>query len=162
MPAGTVHSVCAGVALLEVQTNRDTTYRIFDWDRTGSTRPAQTPDEALRSIDYGATAAGPWPVESGEEEHEGAPVNRHATLRDGELFHAEILDLHAPEELAAAGEPTVLFGLTGKGRLETGDGESYPLSKGITWLLPADLESARVADACGNLRVLRARAKRTR
>ena len=30
------------------------------------------------------------------------------------------------------------------------------------WLLPADLESARVADACGNLRVLRARTKRTR
>ena len=165
VPASTVHSVCAGVALLEVQNNCDTTYRIFDWDRTGlDGGPRETHvDEALRSIDYGAAATGPWPVESGEEEeHEGAPVNQHATLRDGEIFQAEILDLHAPEELAAPGEPTVLVGLTGRGRLDTGDGESYPLTKGITWLLPADLESARVADACGNLRILRARTKRTR
>lgn len=165
VPSGTVHSIGAGIAIAEVQNNSDTTYRLYDWDRTGlSGAPRETHvEEALRSIDYAAVIEGPRFLDGGEDEaHDGAPVNRHATLRDGELFLAEILDLHAPEELASPGEPTVLVGLSGKGRLETGDGEEYALSQGSAWLLPADLDSAKVADACGNLRVLRARARRTR
>ena len=32
---GTIHAICAGVALLEIQEPSDTTYRIYDYDRPG-------------------------------------------------------------------------------------------------------------------------------
>lgn len=162
VPGGTIHSIGAGIAIAEVQNNSDTTYRIYDWDRSGlSGEPRDTHlAEALRSIDYEAVPEAPRPL---VEPKEGEPsVNRHAVLRDGELFLAEILDLHEPEELGSPGQPTVLLVLSGKGRLETGDGETYQLEKGSTWLLPADLESASVVEACGNLRVLRARTRSAR
>ncbi len=33
VPAGTVHSICKGVLLAEIQQTSDITYRIYDWDR---------------------------------------------------------------------------------------------------------------------------------
>jgi mannose-6-phosphate isomerase len=33
VPAGTVHALCAGAVVAEIQQNSDTTYRIYDWDR---------------------------------------------------------------------------------------------------------------------------------
>lgn len=36
LPAGTVHSLGAGMSVLEVQTNCDVTYRLWDWGRKGS------------------------------------------------------------------------------------------------------------------------------
>lgn len=35
LPPGTVHALGPGLEILEVQSNCDITYRLFDWDRTG-------------------------------------------------------------------------------------------------------------------------------
>lgn len=35
IPAGTVHALCAGVLVAEIQQNSDTTYRLHDYDRLG-------------------------------------------------------------------------------------------------------------------------------
>lgn len=35
IPAGTVHALCAGVLVAEIQQNSDTTYRLFDYNRPG-------------------------------------------------------------------------------------------------------------------------------
>lgn len=35
IPSGTVHSLKQGVLLAEIQQNSDTTYRVYDWNRTG-------------------------------------------------------------------------------------------------------------------------------
>ncbi|NMI03003.1 class I mannose-6-phosphate isomerase [Paenibacillus sp. SZ31] len=35
IPAGTVHALCAGVVVAEIQQNSDTTYRIYDYNRPG-------------------------------------------------------------------------------------------------------------------------------
>jgi len=54
IPAGRVHALGPGMMLAEIQQTSDTTYRIFDWDRTddkGNTRELHT-DEALDSIDF--------------------------------------------------------------------------------------------------------------
>ena len=37
LPAGRVHAVGAGNLLIEIQQNSDTTYRVFDWNRTDPT-----------------------------------------------------------------------------------------------------------------------------
>ncbi len=36
LPSGTVHALGAGVVVAEVQTPSDVTYRLYDWDRTGT------------------------------------------------------------------------------------------------------------------------------
>lgn len=35
IPAGTVHAICEGTFIAEIQQNSDTTYRLYDWDRLG-------------------------------------------------------------------------------------------------------------------------------
>jgi mannose-6-phosphate isomerase len=35
IPAGTVHALCSGVLVAEIQQNSDTTYRLYDYDRPG-------------------------------------------------------------------------------------------------------------------------------
>ncbi|GIQ66251.1 hypothetical protein PACILC2_48190 [Paenibacillus cisolokensis] len=35
IPAGTVHALCSGVVVAEIQQNSDTTYRLYDYDRPG-------------------------------------------------------------------------------------------------------------------------------
>jgi mannose-6-phosphate isomerase len=53
VPAGRVHALGAGCLVLEVQQSSETTYRIFDWDRSqwDASRPLHI-DEALASIDF--------------------------------------------------------------------------------------------------------------
>lgn len=49
LPSGTCHALGEGVLVLEVQTASDTTFRVFDWGRTGrELHPAQ----ALQCIDF--------------------------------------------------------------------------------------------------------------
>jgi len=35
LPSGRVHAIGAGLVIFEIQQNSDTTYRVFDWNRTG-------------------------------------------------------------------------------------------------------------------------------
>lgn len=54
MPAGRVHALGPGVFLAEIQETSDTTYRIYDWDRTdsdGNSRDLHL-EEALDAIDF--------------------------------------------------------------------------------------------------------------
>ncbi len=54
IPAGRVHALGPGTLIAEIQQTSDTTYRIYDWDRTdenGKSRELHT-DEALDAIDY--------------------------------------------------------------------------------------------------------------
>jgi len=58
LPAGTPHSIGAGLLIAEIQTPSDTTYRVFDWNRlddTGKARQLHI-DEALESIHFDAFA----------------------------------------------------------------------------------------------------------
>jgi mannose-6-phosphate isomerase len=54
LPAGTAHSIGAGLLIAEIQTPSDTTYRVFDWNRVddaGSARDLHIA-EALESIHF--------------------------------------------------------------------------------------------------------------
>lgn len=54
MPAGRVHALGPGVLLAEIQETSDTTYRIYDWDRTddeGNSRELHI-EEALDAFDF--------------------------------------------------------------------------------------------------------------
>ncbi len=59
IPAGRVHAMGPGILLAEIQQSSDTTYRIYDWDRTdsqGNPRELHTA-EAVEAIDFEVPAS---------------------------------------------------------------------------------------------------------
>lgn len=54
IPSGRCHAIGGGCFIIEIQQNSDTTYRVFDWNRTGSDgKPRELHiDESLASIDF--------------------------------------------------------------------------------------------------------------
>jgi len=54
VPSGRVHALGAGLVVFEIQQNSDTTYRVFDWNRSGldgKPRPLHV-RESMASIDF--------------------------------------------------------------------------------------------------------------
>jgi mannose-6-phosphate isomerase len=55
LPAGRVHAIGAGNLLIEIQQNSDTTYRVFDWDRTDPATAMKRDlhvEQAIQCIDF--------------------------------------------------------------------------------------------------------------
>ncbi|MDQ6622470.1 MAG: class I mannose-6-phosphate isomerase [Verrucomicrobiota bacterium] len=54
LPSGRMHAIGAGNVIVEIQQNSDSTYRVFDWNRTGKNGPPRKlhVEESLRSIDF--------------------------------------------------------------------------------------------------------------
>ncbi len=54
IPSGRIHAIGSGNVILEVQQNSDTTYRVFDWNRTGlDGMPRELHiEQSLRSINF--------------------------------------------------------------------------------------------------------------
>jgi mannose-6-phosphate isomerase len=65
IPSGRCHAIGAGCLIVEIQQNSDTTYRVFDWNRTGlDGKPrALHVAESLASIDFDDHEPGLAPVE---------------------------------------------------------------------------------------------------
>jgi mannose-6-phosphate isomerase len=57
LPSGRVHAIGAGLVIFEIQQNSDTTYRVFDWNRTDAEgKPRQLHvAESLQCIDFDDT-----------------------------------------------------------------------------------------------------------
>jgi len=134
LPAGTVHAIGSGLLIAEIQLPSDTTYRVFDWNRTaaaGKQRPLHIA-EALESIKFDISAA-------------DLPVTRIGRLVDCGFFTVDKgHQAKGCELLMKSGEVKVLVFLNGMGRIEHSRGGSVPFAKGETFLVPAAYEGATV------------------
>ena len=159
VPGGTVHAIGAGVTLIEVQQNSDTTFRVNDWGRVGlDGKPRDLHvDQALACLDFGPA---PEPVlppaDRARAPHQlaacdafrmgsvaldpGAPLAGHT--------HAAAHGSAAADD--GGGEPVVLAVVRGGGVLAHGGG-SIDLTTGDVWLLPAALGAWRVEARGGPL-----------
>jgi mannose-6-phosphate isomerase len=102
LPSGRMHAIGAGNLIVEIQQNSDTTYRIFDWNRTeadGKPRALHI-EESLRSIDFDDFE--PTLVAA-----EGESLVRH------ELFHIDRWDLESPRDVGASGGFVIVACLAG-------------------------------------------------
>ncbi len=123
LPSGQVHAIGGGNLIFEAQQNSDTTYRVFDWNRTeenGKARALHT-DAALRSIDFSleTVAADNGPVAA--QNH----FLMEKLVRDGEF---------APPGRFA-------IGFVARGAVACA-GETF--ATGELFLLPADANDRRV------------------
>ena len=129
LPSGTAHAIGPGLVIAEIQQPSDTTYRVFDWNRTdpktGKGRQLHIED-ALESIHF----------DSSKDE---LSVNTVGRLVDSDIFKVDkghqAKDCRA---LLSPGQLKVLIILTGSGNITAADSEPTPFKKGDTLLVPAD------------------------
>lgn len=109
LPAGTVHAIGPGLALVEVQQNSDTTFRLYDYGRPRELHL----DRALAVADRGPYAA----------RYRASVATRGTTLVDGPYFRLDRVE-GAPDAAMArdyAG-PLLALPLEGEIGLSAGDG----------------------------------------
>jgi len=102
LPSGRMHALGAGVVLVEIQENSDTTYRIYDWDRTKKGRAARQLHiaEAMQCVDF-------KDVEPELLEPKGESLVRN------DLFEIEQWNLARDRETAESGRFAIIVCLTG-------------------------------------------------
>lgn len=136
IPGGTVHAIGAGVTLLEVQQNSDTTYRMYDWGRLGlDGKPRETHlEQALAVASVGEPVRPPVRAVWAEV----APGLSRAPLVRTRTFSANGLRVRERARLATGRQFQVYAVVEGSGTLTmSGSGTSHRLELGDCWLVPA-------------------------
>lgn len=152
-PGGLVHAIGAGIVLLEVQQNSDTTYRLYDWGRRGADgapRPLHV-EEALKVIDWEAVPR----VVTAREAEARLDANRWLELLRTPCFTIELADVRT--DLTGVNDGAafhVLFARTGAASIE-GTGFRVRLREGEALLLPAALSRYTVRADAGPARIAR-------
>jgi len=141
LPAGRVHAVGAGNLIIEIQQNSDTTYRVFDWNRTdpatGSKRDLHV-EQAIQCIDFKDVQ--PKLIQS-----EGELLISH------NLFEIRRWNLDGAREAAPLGQFVIVCCLTGNlscARAKLAPGEFF--------LIPAHLEDRQLKPLAPDTSLLRA------
>lgn len=136
IPAGTVHALCAGVLVAEIQQNSDTTYRLYDYNRPGlDGKPRELHiEDSLNVIAYEGSGAT-------RQKTNGAQPNEWLELARSPYFVTEKGVVRGPWQLATSPDSfTVLVVCDGGGKLGWEGGEAE-LAPGDCYLLPASLGS---------------------
>ncbi len=139
MPAGRVHALGPGILLAEIQETSDTTYRIYDWDRTddkGNPRALHI-EESIDAIDY---------TKSEEAKSPYTKKQKGTTpLVKCEHFTTSLIEVSEPiaKDYSALDSFIILICLEGAVRLESEAGVEI-LTKGETILVPAIMEWIRL------------------
>lgn len=129
LPAGTVHAIGAGLLIAEIQQASDTTFRLFDWNRTdadGKPRPLHI-DQALTTIDFSRGPVEPQRPRSTDQAGRQRLVECDYFVLDRCAFH---------EPFAVGGDDRFHLLAILEGTVELA-GVELPLKAGHTLLLPA-------------------------
>jgi mannose-6-phosphate isomerase len=121
IPSGRLHAIGEGLLIVEVQQNSDTTYRVFDWNRSGlDGKPRELHiGESLASIDFA--------------DFEPAVTPSSATLvADCPYFHVEKREVPASLDIGRPDDFSIITCLTGS--LES---DGVTLKPGGFMLVPA-------------------------
>jgi mannose-6-phosphate isomerase len=132
IPAGTAHSLGAGLLIAEIQTPSDTTYRVFDWNRVDEAGQPRTLHiaEALESIHFDVPP-------------EKLPVTTVGRLVDSEYFRVDKGHQTPGGELfLARGCLRTLISITGGGTIVSSKVEPVEFKAGDCLLIPATFEGA--------------------
>jgi mannose-6-phosphate isomerase len=134
VPSGTIHALCEGTLVLETQQSSDTTYRVYDYDRTddhGNKRELHL----QKAIDVTMIPHRDAEVRTKTEEKPGVVITTFAKETFFSVYKWEV----SGQATFTQDKPFLLASiLDGAGTLKAG-GASYPLEKGMHFLLPAGL-----------------------
>ena len=140
LPAGRVHAIGAGILLIEIQQNSDTTYRVFDWNRTDPATSTKRPlhvQQAIQCINF-------------------ADVQPQLVQSQGDLlisdrsFEIRKWKLDEVREAAPFGQFTIVCCLTGNLGCANAS-----LGPGQIFLVPAHLEDRQLKPLAPDTSLLR-------
>ncbi|MFL6590527.1 MAG: type I phosphomannose isomerase catalytic subunit [Chthoniobacterales bacterium] len=128
LPSGRLHALGAGNVIVEIQENSDTTYRVYDWDRSKKGRAAREMhvSQAMECVDFADVAPDLL-------HRQGESLVRH------DLFEVEEWTLTTEREIAALGKFAIVICLAGKVECS---GRQF--SAGDFFLVPARLSERSV------------------
>lgn len=133
VPSGTVHAIGKGIRILETQQNSDTTYRIYDYDRTdkdGHKRELHI-DQSIDVISYNEDNSG---TEAEVTEVQGNVIR---TYISNSFFTVKQLLIEDHYEYTKQQDYTLMSVLSGEGTL-TADGQVYTIKKGDHFILTTE------------------------
>jgi mannose-6-phosphate isomerase len=153
VPSGRMHAIDAGVVLVEIQQNSDTTYRVYDWGRVGLDRkPRQLhPQESLVCINFQD-----FEPKKQKPQVEQKGVNGLWRLVECEYFHVHRLDVvNAWPDRCDGSTFHIITCISGALGLLTPDGKEERINVGEFVLLPAALGFYTLAPLEENTRALK-------
>ncbi len=137
LPSGTCHAIGAGLLIAEIQQPSDTTYRVFDWNRTdpatGRGRQLHV-DEALESIHFDASG-------------DTLSVATTGRLVNADEFKVDKGHQMPGCEVLLEKQMKVLVILSGSGQIISEQTEPTAFAQGDTLLIPAAFEGVMQFDA---------------
>lgn len=142
IPAGTVHALGAGLLVAEIQQSSDTTFRLFDWNRTdaeGNTRPLHI-EQSLEVTDY---QSGPVSARRCNPAAIG-----WQTIVECDKFVLRVLQ-RGSAELGGDGKFHIVTVPRGEATLSSDEGVMQ-LSAGSTVVLPAAMGSCQLSPTDGS------------
>ena len=139
LPSGRVHAVGGGNVIVEVQQNSDTTYRVFDWNRTDENGKPRTlhVEESLRCIDFD------------DCEPSLVDCDREALVSHA-LFRVEKWRLDRPREVGPRGEFAIVCCLSGGVKCS-----GTTIGAGEFFLVPATMDDRELVPRAGGTSLLR-------
>jgi mannose-6-phosphate isomerase len=148
IPVGTVHAIMEGLIIAEIQQNSDTTYRVFDWDRTdvnGNSRELHI-DKALDVINFDFDGKINKPIDI---KHSGYNEEK---LISCEYFKVDKIIIDNLYEDKTDGNSLFIYtSIDGDGYLVHNE-TKYNVPKGSSFIIPAAIGKFEII---GNLTLLK-------
>ncbi len=147
LPAGSLHAIGAGIILFETQQASDLTYRIFDWNRTGSDgKPRELHvQKAADVLDYARGTRGA--VEQVTYRDDGMECT--AIIADRRFSVSKLVAGSDPGSLATEGRPLIVMALDRPLQLDAG-GTPVTLAAYQTAIVPAAAQWCSVSAGGGD------------
>lgn len=137
---GTIHAICGGVVLLEIQEPSDTTYRVYDYERPGL-------DGKPRELHLEEALDVAWLGRSEQIILEAQPSGRGArVLVDAPSYRVEVLEVDSPCQLGWQIDPDsaqVLHVLEGRFVVDDGIGGKVEINAFESAVVPACMGAVR-------------------
>ncbi|ASS68880.1 MULTISPECIES: type I phosphomannose isomerase catalytic subunit [unclassified Paenibacillus] len=140
IPAGTVHALCAGVVVAEIQQNSDTTYRLYDYKRPGLDGQLRElhVEDSLNVIAYEGAGATRMSTED-------AQPGSWLTIAESPYFLVDKGVVRGSWQLPVSADSFVILVIAeGQGSIAWGEGQSQAVKAGECFLLPATLGSCEL------------------
>ncbi len=144
IPAGTLHAICKGMIIAEVQQNSNVTYRVYDYDRIDKT----TGQKRELHVDKALKVTRMYPNYSNYDFGNHLVSCKYFVV---DMIEHETLDFASERSFVSL----VVLGGTGRIEFKNDDGANdfLTLSKGESFFIPAN--SGRFMIKGDNLRILR-------
>ncbi|MDX1682326.1 MAG: type I phosphomannose isomerase catalytic subunit [Phycisphaeraceae bacterium] len=139
LPSGTCHALGGGILVAEVQTPSDTTFRVFDWGRTGRQLHI---DAAMKCIEFGPPDTSTFERRS----HVAGVFTTVSKLVECEYFRMERVRMsEGYQQEVPYDQPAVWTVLEGAGTLDPHNtAEPVTFERGQTLLVPAGMDDGTV------------------